>query len=91
MYGRTVLRIVAETGWQQLLPLADASFRWSAGFPQPIRRFVMAHYNQPTKREIRMYMERRAESKKPPPDMKEIRRILGWELVEMARNGTQRR
>ncbi|HEV7618511.1 MAG TPA: hypothetical protein VGO51_10465 [Burkholderiaceae bacterium] len=51
----------------------------------------MAQFNQPTKQQVRMYMEKRAESRKPPPDMKDIRRQLGWELIEMARNGALRR
>lgn len=41
---------------------------------------------KPTKEQVREYMERRIESPKPPPSIKEIRRQLGWELAEMARN-----
>ena len=51
----------------------------------------MAQFSQPTKHEIRAYLKQRIESRKPPPDMKEIRRNLGWQLIEMARNGTARR
>jgi hypothetical protein len=51
----------------------------------------MAQFSQPTKHQIRAYLVTRVESRKPLPDMKEIRRNLGWELVEAARNGTVRR
>jgi hypothetical protein len=51
----------------------------------------MAQFSQPTKQEIRAYLEKRVESRKPLPDMKEIRRHLGWEPVETVRNGTARR
>jgi len=48
----------------------------------------MAQYSQPTKKQVREYMEQRQASGKPPPEMKEIRRQLGWDLIEMRRNGT---
>lgn len=42
---------------------------------------------QPTKEKVREYMQERAKSRKPPPTNKEIRRVLGWDLIEMHRNG----
>lgn len=43
--------------------------------------------SNPTKQQVRQYIEKRSESRKPPPSVKEIRRQLGWELAEMTRNG----
>jgi hypothetical protein len=40
---------------------------------------------QPTKEQIREYMQRQAAEHRPPPDMREIRRQLGWDLEEMRR------
>jgi hypothetical protein len=51
----------------------------------------MAQFTQPSKQDVRAYLKQRIESRKPPPDMKEIRRNLGWELIEMARNSAARR
>ncbi len=45
----------------------------------------MGKFNQPSKQQVRSYMEQRISSRKPPPSMQEIRRNLGWELIEMAR------
>jgi hypothetical protein len=50
--------------------------------PQPIH---------PTKQEVREYMERRVEAHKPPPAMDEIRRQLGWHLIEQERREVARR
>jgi len=36
----------------------------------------------PTKNDVRKYMERRVEAHKPPPDQKKFVRQLGWELFE---------
>lgn len=41
----------------------------------------MNDVKQPTKEQIRQYMQQRREAKYPPPSMQEIRRQLGWELV----------
>ena len=38
-----------------------------------------------TKEQVRKYMECRQAEHKPPPDLKEIRRMLGWELNAMTR------
>ena len=39
----------------------------------------------PTKQQVREYMEGRQREHKPLPDQKEIRRQLGWDLIEMER------
>lgn len=46
---------------------------------------------QPTKQQVRHYMEGRQREHKPPPDQKEIRRQLGWDLIEMERAEQARR
>ena len=40
---------------------------------------------QPSKQVVRQYMEGRQREHKPPPDQKEIRRQLGWDLIELER------
>jgi hypothetical protein len=41
----------------------------------------MSHQKQPTKEQIRQYMESRQAQHCPPPPMPEIRRQLGWDLL----------
>lgn len=40
---------------------------------------------KPSKESVRKYMEKRQSSHKPLPDMKQIRREIGWDLAEEAR------
>jgi hypothetical protein len=40
---------------------------------------------KPIKEQVRDYMERRQVEHRPPPSREEIRRQLGWELIEMER------
>ncbi len=42
---------------------------------------TMGQQQQPSKEQIRQYMERRQAQQCPPPSMPEIRRQLGWGLV----------
>lgn len=42
---------------------------------------------KPTKEQVRAWQHERVKSPKPPPDPKQIRRELGWDLVEYQRNG----
>lgn len=46
---------------------------------------------QPTKQQVRQYMEDRQREHKPLPDQNEIRRQLGWDLIEMERAERSRR
>jgi hypothetical protein len=39
----------------------------------------------PTKEQVREWLRKEVEAKRPPPDMKEIRRQLGWNLIEASR------
>lgn len=41
----------------------------------------MANVTQPTKEQVRAYMNSRAEINEPVPEIEEIRRQLGWYLV----------
>lgn len=41
----------------------------------------MGQQQQPSKEQIRLYMEARQAQQCPPPSMPEIRRQLGWDLV----------
>ncbi|MYN06811.1 hypothetical protein [Pseudoduganella aquatica] len=41
----------------------------------------MAQQQQPSKEQIRQYMEARQAQQCPPPSMPEIRRQLGWGLI----------
>lgn len=47
--------------------------------------------SNPTKQQVREYIKKRAGSRRPPPDGKEVRKQLGWELDEMIRTGVLRR
>jgi hypothetical protein len=44
----------------------------------------------PTKEVVRRYMQQRQADHCPPPDMKQIRRQLGWDLLEAKREDTKR-
>lgn len=50
-----------------------------------LERAMGQHQQQPSKQVVRQYMEGRQREHKPPPSQKEIRRQLGWDLVEMQR------
>ena len=41
----------------------------------------MDSVKQPTKEQVRRYMEQRQAERKVPPPIEEIRRRLGWNLV----------
>lgn len=41
----------------------------------------MGQQQQPSKEQIRQYMEQRQAQQCPPPSMPEIRRQLGWGLI----------
>ncbi|HEU4844757.1 MAG TPA: hypothetical protein VFT05_10870 [Burkholderiaceae bacterium] len=43
----------------------------------------MDKVKQPSKEQVRQYMEQRRAANDPPPSMDEIRRQLGWQLVGM--------
>ena len=47
---------------------------------------VMDKYFQPTKEQVREYLRRRFAEHSPPPDVKEIRRQLGFELLKAQRH-----
>jgi hypothetical protein len=40
---------------------------------------------QPNKEQVRAFMQQRQKEKSPPPSPEEIRRMLGWGLVEAQR------
>jgi len=44
----------------------------------------MSQQNQPTKEQIRQYLESRLSQDCPPPSMTDIRRQLGWGLTPAA-------
>ena len=46
---------------------------------------IMIQLN-PTKQQVREYLERRQTEHKPPPTLNEIRKQLGWNLSEAARH-----
>jgi hypothetical protein len=46
----------------------------------------MVNTGKPTKEQVRDYMERRQVEHKPPPTREEIRRQLGWDLIELERD-----
>jgi phosphoribosylaminoimidazole-succinocarboxamide synthase len=44
----------------------------------------------PDKEAVRRYMQQRREEQSPPPSPEEVRRQLGWELVEAERGAKPR-
>jgi hypothetical protein len=54
-------------------------------------RWEMVNTSKPSKEQVREYMERRQAQHQPPPSCQEIRRQLGWELVEAEREERSRR
>ncbi len=47
----------------------------------------MDQTKQPSKEAIREWLRKEIQQRRPPPDLKQIRRELGWELIEMRRFG----
>lgn len=45
---------------------------------------------QPTKEEIRKWQQDRVKARKPPPDPKQIKRELGWSLLDAERKQRSR-
>ncbi|MFS2003477.1 hypothetical protein ACEN9F_07575 [Duganella sp. CT11-25] len=45
----------------------------------------MDHTKQPTKEAVRQWLQTQLEERRPPPDPKQIRRELGWEMLKMER------
>ena len=50
----------------------------------------MEAYFHPTKEQVREYMRRRQGAHSPPPDIDEIRRQLGFKLLETQRQQSSR-
>jgi hypothetical protein len=46
----------------------------------------MTQTTHPEKEQVRNYLAKRQESREPPPSPEEIRRQLGWGLVEAQRD-----
>lgn len=45
----------------------------------------------PTKEEVRQYMQQRQAEHRPPPDLQQIRRQLGWELIALGQDARGKR
>jgi hypothetical protein len=50
----------------------------------------MEKLQHPSKEQVREFMKHRQEEHSPPPDIKEIRRQLGWNLLEAQRQWRNR-
>lgn len=42
-----------------------------------------------TKEAVREYMSNRTKERKPPPSQNEVRRMLGWEFLDMQREKSE--
>lgn len=51
----------------------------------------MAQISRPTNKQVREYMERRNHSDSAPKKPEDIRRELGWHMIQQKINGTTRR
>lgn len=49
----------------------------------------MPQASHPTKEQVRQYMQQRQEEHRPPPTPEQIKRELGWHLVEAERKGAR--
>ncbi|MES2257160.1 MAG: hypothetical protein V4724_01510 [Pseudomonadota bacterium] len=49
----------------------------------------MQQQAQPTKEQVRQYLEQRQSARTPPPSIEEIRRQLGWTLMRNALSTAQ--
>ena len=52
---------------------------------------AMANIVKPTKEQVREDKDRRQTEPRPPLSQEELRRQLGWNLIEMERNEKRRR
>jgi hypothetical protein len=50
----------------------------------------MTQVTHPTPQQVREYLARRIKEHTPPPSLEEIRRQLGWTLIEAERQRAQR-
>lgn len=50
----------------------------------------MTQQTQPTKEQVRLYLESRQTQQCPPPSIVEIRRQLGWDLMRMSASEARR-
>lgn len=46
----------------------------------------MSQFARPSKEVVREWLKREVERHRPPPDIKQIRRELGWDLVQCWEN-----
>lgn len=46
---------------------------------------------QPSKESVRQWLRNQIEERRPPPDPKQIRRELGWELLKLERGEPPKR
>ncbi len=45
----------------------------------------MDRKQQPSKESVRQWLQAQIEARRPPPDAKQIRRELGWDMLKMDR------
>ena len=50
----------------------------------------MQQTTKPSNQQVRSWMQQRQEQNRPPPSLEEIRRQLGWHMVEAERENTNR-
>jgi len=51
----------------------------------------MKQSSKPDREVVRSWMHQRSRENRPPPSLEEIRRQLGWHMVEVERGMTNRR
>jgi hypothetical protein len=51
----------------------------------------MEDKKQPSKESVRQWLRNQIEERRPPPDPKQIRRELGWELLKLEREEPRKR
>lgn len=49
----------------------------------------MASYRNPTKEEVRAWLQKEIANHQPPPTPERVREMLGWKIIEAERKATK--
>ena len=83
--GEIVRTFKAVTAYQIRHSEGTPCFAWQADYYATIIR------SETVLQQVRRYMEQRIGSRKPLPDMDEIRRQLGWNITDIAGTNPRRK
>lgn len=55
------------------------------------KRLAVDQKKQPTKEDVRQWLQNKLVERRPPPDPQQIRRELGWDMVKVERGEVPQR